>query len=449
MLKSALLCTALACGSLVAAELEKEPALVDGKRVPLTSKAEIAIGARQDAEIKTRELWYRMRGAGGWGSWDKHPIDFGRNTPITWQPPEGHWQVYIRLVEVSGAANPEPDARTSTDQEFIVDRSGPTVALKTPSDAEILSTGAPFTIRWHVDDPNLHSQPVSLFWARGDMAEPELIAAGLPNSGSYEWTTPLDMSNQGRLIITAHDKILNSSTAEARNIIIDGAPPQRSILGPANSRSRQVQVQTRVTDAGPARQVASAQLWYSVDAGENWTPGPQVADGTFETIPWTAPNDGEYALALVASDIAGNANPNPIAARDVLTTILIDTAAPVITLASPIGIRDAQPREDGSLRRIYKPGDQVIVDFSIQDMRLADEPVAIAFQTAPKAPWQALGANLSATQGFSFTMPDVNSTTCRIKITAVDAAGNLGEVTSKEAFTIDNEVQQGDVILDL
>jgi len=439
----------LATTGLPATELQKEPAQVDGKSVPLTNKTELTLGARKDEQVRTRELWYRARSRQGWADWEKHPLDFGRNTPINWQPPEGHWQVFIRIVEVSGSADPIPSAQTEPDVEFIADRTGPKAAIQQPISGTILSTGQPYTIQWQVDDPNLHSTPVSLSWARDKLAEPQVIASGLPNSGSHKWTTPLDMSQEGRLILTAHDKVLNSSTIESVDIIVDGAPPQRAILGPTTSQHREVPVQVRVSDAGPARRVASVQLWYSSDDGANWTPGPKVSGESIESITWNAPNDGLYGLALIATDVAGNSNPVPVGPADKQFDIIVDTAAPVIGLSTPIGISDLKESAGGSPRRVYKPGDQVLVEFSLDDLSLADNPVAVSFQAGPSAPWEVLGQGMPADKAFVFKMPDVNSTQCRVKVNAIDTAGNVGEVIAPEPFTIDNKVERVQVQVEL
>jgi hypothetical protein len=443
---AALLCAAL--GSAQAADLQRESALVDGKSVPVSNKAELSLRARNDEQVQTRQLWYRRRGANGWAAWEQHPLDFGRNTPITWQPPEGHWQVYVRVIEVSGAADAEPTVDGRVDSEFVIDRTGPAAQLIAPASGAILSTGKPFTIQWQVEDPNLHSTPVALYWARDDMSAPELVADGLPNSGSYKWITPMAMSNQGRLILAASDKVLNKSEVASTAIIVDGAPPQCSILGPVSSQTRQVNLQIRSVDGGPARTVANVQLWHSVDKGANWTPGPKITEG-FESIAWTAPNDGEYLLALVGTDVAGNANAMPVAPRDALAGILVDSQPPLLRLTLSTGVREVNAPADGSSRRVFKPGDQVLIDFGVDDMRLAENPVSIAFQADPNAPWQLLGEGLPADKGFLFAVPDVNSSACRIKVTAVDAAGNVGSAISNEPFTIDNKVEHVEVKVEL
>ncbi|MFW5845540.1 MAG: hypothetical protein ACOCXJ_04875, partial [Planctomycetota bacterium] len=290
--------------------------------------------------------------------------------------------------------------------------------------------------------------PVTLLWARDDQAQPEVIATGLPNSGEFKWTTPIDMSNQGRLMITAVDKVLNSSTDQSNNIIVDGVPPHRSILGPATSQSREVALQVRVADAGPARQVASVQLWHSIDGGANWTPGPKVQEAT-DSIAWTAPNDGEYQISLIAADVAGNMNSPPTSPEDALAGILIDSQEPIVRLATATGVQEVNAPADGSTRRVFKPGDQVEVRFSVDDMRLAPKPVSVHFQPEPDAPWQLLSEGLPADQAFTFGIPDINSNQCRVRVTVQDAAGNVGAVLSQEPFIIDNKVEHVQVQVDL
>ncbi len=440
-----------ALGSLHAAEQtqQKEKQIVDGTNVGLTNKAELLFKkVRDDEQVKTRELWYQRFDGAQWGAWEKHPLEFSRTTPITWAPPEGHWRTYFRIIEISGFAHPQPTADSKHRNEFIVDRTQPTVVLNNPPVGTILSTNQTYVITWNVTDDNLHSKPVNLYWARSSTAEPEIIATGLPNSGEYTWTTPADMSNEGRIIIEAYDKVLNKADNEHGNIIVDGAAPHGNILGPDTTQTRDVAIQTRVKDAGPAAAVHSSQLFFSTDEGQNWSEGPVVnagPDENFESVMWQAPNDGEYMLSILAIDIVGNANPRPASKRDNLHRILVDTAAPAISLSSDSGVLAT----DGSGKNIFNKNDVVAINFSVEDMRLSDSSINIYYQSGPDT-WEQITQGLATgTTTYSWSIPEINSTQCRIKIQATDVAGNVGETISKQTFSIDNDVADagGDVDL--
>lgn len=436
-------------------ERKKERHTIGGTAVPLTTRQELTFkGARSDADVRTRELWFRRNQGTGqqnnWGAWEKHPLDFGPQTPITWAPPEGHWQIYTRIIEISGNAQDIPTASTAKSKiksEFIVDRSAPSVALLTPKNGEILRTKQAFTITWTATDANLHSTAIDLYWSRTGSSEEILIASGLSNTGSYNWTTPADMANEARVIIKASDKVLNTGSAQTTNIIIDGAAPQRNILGPKTSMTQSLTLDTRVFDVGPAKQLAGMQLWYSSDNGVNWSQGPSASGNNFTTLAWTAPNDGQYMLTLVTSDIAGNKNAVPTSRHDAIANILVDSANPDIQLASTIGVQEPNAGKESS-RRTFKPQDSVVIAYTIQDMQLADTPVSIFFRNAADAPWESIATGLASDSSFTYTLPNVNSRNCRIKVEAIDACGNIGSIISSEDFTIDNKVEDSDVTVD-
>lgn len=435
--------------AVTAAERQKETQLVNGSNVPLTTRTELTFGARADADVKTRELWYRRFSNNAWSAWEKHSLDFAPQTAITWAPPEGHWQVYVRIVEINGNASAEPSATNipSNTKEFIVDRTAPTVAVTAPADGEILRTNQPYTITWEASDKQMHSTGIDLYWSRTASGEEQLIAANVANSGAYDWTTPNALAKEARVIIKATDKALNASSAQVGNIIIDGAAPQRSILGPGTSMSREVNLETRVFDVGPANKVASMQLWFSSDNGVNWVQGPSHKGPEFNALKWTAPADGDYLMSLVTSDIAGNKNDIPTSRHDATGSISIDTVKPAIQLANSIGIQE--PGKTESSRRTFAPGDHVVISYTIQDMKLAEKPVTVFFRNAPDAPWQEIGSDLDSDSSLEYELPDVNSEACRIKVQAVDNCGNVGSVISSEDFTIDNKVEETDITLEL
>jgi len=79
-----------------AAPLAPEAEVIDGKSVRVTPKKELSVNVKSDDDVQTRELWYRSNDGKAWGAWQKHGISFNKDAPITWAPPEGHWQVYLR-----------------------------------------------------------------------------------------------------------------------------------------------------------------------------------------------------------------------------------------------------------------------------------------------------------------------------------------------------------------
>lgn len=444
---AALVLSLAAVTGLTAADLPRERQVVDQVQVPVSSRQEITINARSDRDVRTRELWYARHDGRNWGSWQRHGTTFERDTPITWTPPEGHWKIYVRIEEVSGMTMAQPDQNTSPDGQFIIDRSAPAVQITSPVDASKLRGGQRYNITWNVTDPHLHSTPVTIRWSLGG-DEWTTVAEHIPNSGTFEWTTPADMTPGGKLEITAADKAGNVGRGQNTGIVVDAVPPMRNILGPDIVNTRAVGLAIRAQDAGPAG-LATVRLWSSANNGESWSAGPEVSEAPFNNLPWQVPADGRYLLALVATDQSGNTNPVPQDRSAAQFSILVDTERPVISLANPNGVVLAGSDDGATGRRIYKPGDQVEVRFSVADANAAPRGVAVFLQPAANARWEELGVEQPHDQAFTFAIPDIATTSARIKVQAVDVAGNLGEIVAGETFSIDNAVERGAVDIDL
>ncbi|TVR12886.1 MAG: hypothetical protein EA401_08125 [Planctomycetota bacterium] len=442
-------CWSISMGDLRAAEPpEREAHTIEQQPIPVTSRNEITIRARDDADVKQRELWYRRRSGDTWADWQRHGITFGRNDAIVWQPPEGHWQISVRIEDISGLATPVPTAETSGQQEFIIDRTPPAVNITFPEDGAFLRGDHTYDITWEVSDPHLHSTPITIRWTRGSDQDYQIIAEHIPNSGSFRWTTPRDMTASGKIQILAWDRALNRGEGDVESLVVDALPPSRNILGPSIVADHQVDLSITARDAGPAG-MAWVQLWFSPDNGVTWNEGPRLDEGPWESLSWTAPGDGHYLLDLVAADKSGNRTSLPRNSDDALARIIVDTVAPVVSLDSPIGVRQVTAGSDRTLRRVYKPGDQVRVAFSVQDDNIGPGAATVQLQLEPDAPWRNVGESLSASEPFTFPIPDVNTDHARIRVQVTDIAGNRGQVVAEEHFRIRNIVEEGEVEIDL
>ena len=434
--------TLAACAGFAAdTALPEERETVENRQIPVWAKQEININVKADADVASRELWYRSFDGKVWAAWQKHGQAFSKDAPITWAPPEAHWQVYIRKVLTSGLSHDQPGDDTKAHGEFIIDRTVPAVAIKFPATKAILAGGAKYAVTWDATDPHLRNAPVSIKWSRDGKAEGEVIAAGIANSGTYEWTVPKDMTTSGVLRIESLDKAGNLGAAESSSITVDSIKPKGKVVGPTISAKQDLALELEVKDEGPAG-LASAQLWVSQDDGVSWTQGPVITD--FKAVAWKAPADGRYRLSVQAEDKAKNQSAPPKGKGDDQSVLTVDTTAPTVLLSSAIGIMPADQAVTGT-KRDFKPGDRVQVPFAIKDSNLAANTVTVFFQADPAKPWEILGDKLPADTAFRFEMPKVETKVARIKVSAVDAAGNIGESTAAETFAIQTQIQDDTV----
>ena len=421
----------------------EETQQVDDRQVKVWAKRALSMNvkSKDEADVQSRELWYSAYDGRAWGPWSKHGIIFAREAPIAWEPTEGHWRIYIRTIKVSGLASPEPGPATAPAAEFIIDRTAPTVAIGFPGPKAKLRGGGRYTIKWEAADLHLKAAPVTLRWSRDGKGAYDTIAADLPNSGTFEWTVPKDMTNAGQLQVLVADKAGNVGSAESSQVLVDSISPRGRVTGPAISARSEAVYSTEVADAGPAG-LSAANLWVSGDDGTTWAEGPALAE-PWKMVAWKAPADGRYRLAIVATDQAGNVSATPKGKGEDQFTVIVDTTPPVITLASPIGIVEAD--RASSSRRAFKPGDRVAVGFGIKDANLQANSAAVYLQTDASKPWIELGKGLPVDAAFRFEIPAQASRSAKIKVTALDLAGNLGETVSSDGFMIDTEVDTGTV----
>jgi hypothetical protein len=436
-----LFATLLATAAFAADALPEERETVDNRQVAVWPKKEVNINVKQDPDVSSRELWYRSFDGKAWGAWQKHGQAFSKEAPITWAPPEGHWQVYVRKILTSNLSMPEPTADSKVHGEFIIDRTAPQVAVKFPANKAILAGGQKYTVTWDANDRHLRSSPVTITWSRDGKSQGEVVAANIPNNGAYDWTVPKDMTTSGVLRIETTDKAGNVGGGESTGIVVDSIKPRGKVVGPAIANRQDVNLDLDIKDEGPAG-LSNAQVWVSQDEGGSWTQGPVVQD--YKQVGWKAPADGRYRLAIVAEDKAANKSPIPKGKSDDQFQLIIDTTAPVIQLSSAIGIQPADQANPGA-KRDYKPGDRVQVPFMVKDANLAPNTVTVLFQADPSKPWQELGTKLPADAAFRFAIPEVETKQARIKVTAVDQANNVGEAIATETFAIQTQIQGDDV----
>jgi hypothetical protein len=249
----------------------------DEVQAPVLNKKEVTLKGRTDEDVQARELWYRKHDGKDWGAWQKHGLSFGREAPIVWSAPEGRWQTYVQIIEVSGGAMPVPAQQQNAKlfTEFTIDRTAPAVAIGFPEAKAKLRGGQKYTIKWTVADINLASDTLSIAWSRNGDGKWEPVAEKLANSGTYEWTVPRDMTIAGALRVSAVDKAGNVGSAESAQILVDSIAPTGRVTGPAITAALENELQLSLTDAGPSG-LATAQVWISQDDGGTWTEGPII-----------------------------------------------------------------------------------------------------------------------------------------------------------------------------
>ncbi len=422
---------ALTAGWLAAADVVVE--------VPVLNKTDVTLRSREDGDVQSKDLWYSRHDGTQWGQWQKHSLPFGREDAVLWSVPEGRWRTYVQYTEISTLQSPAPAQVTDAGlfTEFVIDRTAPVVVIQNPASQAKLRGGNKVTIRWAVEDLNMSPDSVTIEYARAGDGRFEPVAKGLANSGTFEWLVPTDMTISGAVRVTATDKAGNVGIKESTQLLIDSIAPSGRVTGPTISANLSNVLNLQIADAGPAG-LASARLMVSQDNGQTWTEGP-VIEAPYSSVKWVAERDGRFRFAVVAVDQAGNSSPTPRGATEDQSVILVDTTKPTVVLAQANGVVEAEGMKP---RSAFRDGVRAAVQFDVKDVALATTPVTVWISTTP-GKWDVLGEKLASDAAFRFEIPATASRTARIKVTAIDQAGNIGEVIAPQTFIIATEVKAG------
>jgi hypothetical protein len=94
-----------------------------------------------------------------------------------------------------------------------VDRTAPTVQLL-GTELNTLSATPVLTVRWSAQDKNMSARPITVSYAQQSDGPWWPIAAGLPNTGRYEWNLPASAPQSLYVRVQADDLMGNTGTAQ-------------------------------------------------------------------------------------------------------------------------------------------------------------------------------------------------------------------------------------------
>lgn len=117
----------------------------------------------------------------------------------------------------------------------------PAITLASPDGGETLPAGTTQTITWNASDPDGGPQPLQIgidFSSDGGNSW-SAVAAGLSNSGSYQWTVPAQATTAGRIRVRASDGEDESNDVSAADFTITTVAPGDNtlVIGTADGTS--------------------------------------------------------------------------------------------------------------------------------------------------------------------------------------------------------------------
>lgn len=132
-----------------------------------------------------------------------------------------------------------------------------------------------------------------------------------------------------------------------------------------------------------------------------------------------SPGDGLKEIALWARDSAGNVSISPS-----ILNFTLDQTAPSLTLGSLTG------------GQVIAGSGSYTINYSASDANLASSPISIYVSSDSGANYSAVATNINNSGSYSWVVPNVNSSTYRVRVTATDKAGNITTASSSSDFTI-------------
>ena len=317
----------------------------------------------------------------------------------------------LKLVATDGAGN----SQTVLSQVFVVDSTAPSITLGSPSGA--YQSGSTLGLGFTASDSLSGMSSVALEYA-SDGVGFSLISAPSPSATSYAWTVPADNVTTAKIRLTGTDQAGNSTTITSTAFTINStAPIAPSVtLTSVNPTISTAATLTIDTCSGRTKVYISESSTVPANNAAGWQTCTAAAGGLTYTL---SSGDGVKTLYAFAQDSGGTVS-GSTSVSDVL-----DTVPPSLAwiLAPTAG---SSLRGGSSFALTWSSSDTTTSISSLKRYYAADGTTFSLDTTL---------AN-SATS-LSWTVPSDDVSTAKIKLTAIDAAGNSASIVTS-AFTIDS-----------
>jgi hypothetical protein len=189
-------------------------------------------------------------------------------------------------------------------------------------------------------------------------------------------------------------------------------------IGPQTIYARQRQIFIPFDpDPNEAHRLKQLRLYYSIDQGRTWHPGPSATPDQ-RRFSFLAEGDGFYLFAVQTTDTAGRNFPERMEGIDAGLRVVIDTMPPVIIL------RPLPPR-----------GNEVGVAWEIRDDNpdlTSPDAVRLEYRVAGNSNWQPLYRVPGTTQ--QYWSPGTSGVV-EVRLRAFDRAGNSSEAVTQVSLS--------------
>ncbi|MGQ9648577.1 MAG: tetratricopeptide repeat protein [Phycisphaerae bacterium] len=176
-------------------------------------------------------------------------------------------------------------------------------------------------------------------------------------------------------------------------------------------RSREVELQYRVMDAGPDAEV---ELWYTRDRGASWQRWGIHKDHD-QPIIFEAPAEGLYGFTLIVKEKGVSSSPPPTVGTEPQRRVFIDYTPPLVQWDS------VEPVEAFAARRIVQ------LRWTAHDANLSSRPVSLSYLCSIEQSWQVIEEELPNSGQYDWTLPAHVAGQVTLKLAVRDLGGHVVE----------------------
>jgi hypothetical protein len=348
-------------------------------------------------------------------------IEYSINNGIEWNQIEGSYPSSgIYSWSVPNTASTQCKIRVSdSSNPFVFDMSDkiftitllPTIKVLKPNGGEVWEVGKQQFITW--SSSNVTN--VKLEYSTNSGTDWQLIVASTSSNGIYTWTIPNNASNLCKVKITS---VTQSSISDVSDSLFAiSSAPKITITSPNGDESYQVGSIQNIKWTSTS--VSNVKIEYSINNGINWN--QIVATYTSSGIySWIIPNTPSVQCKVRITDTS---NPQVV---DMSDKIFIITSLPLIKVLKPNG------------GEIWEVGKQQLITWTSSDV----VNVKLEYSTNSGIDWQLIVASTPNKDTYTWTVPNVPSNLCRIKVSDIsqpgvfDISDSLFAISSAPKITI-------------
>jgi len=313
-------------------------------------------------------------------------------------------------VRVSEAADSDPI--DSSDANFsIVSATTPTINLTAPNGGESLTGGAVYPITWNYTGAIFN---VKLEYSTNNGASWNIISSAAPNTGTYSWSVPNTPASQCLVRVSDASDSVPTDTSNAVFSISSGGSGGDAITVtmPNGGEAFFAGLQQNIlwTSSGA---IGNVKIEYSTNNSTSWTTiVSSTANNGFYS--WAVPNTPSTQCKVRVSRVAGT----PLSdTSDAVFSILVPQ--PSVVLLSPMG---GERWQTGSVHNI------------IWQSYLTVGALKLEYSTNNKSSWTTIIASTPNDGSYSWTVPNVVSNNCYIRIS--EAGDGIPTYTNYQSFAI-------------